>query len=130
VENEGTEPFRAVIVDFADPQANVKKIGTSSHSCNPENKTCIDEKNLFCTAKVCVQDVTMAPGAATSRHTHATDHMMIAVSDYELTDEAEGKAAVVRSKKSGEVEYIAAGITHKLTNTGKAPAHFTVIVWR
>jgi quercetin dioxygenase-like cupin family protein len=77
-----------------------------------------------------VEDVTMAPGAVTTKHSHATDHMLVAVSDYELTDQVEGKGAVVRTRKSGEVEYIPAGITHRLTNTGQAPARFTVIVWR
>jgi oxalate decarboxylase/phosphoglucose isomerase-like protein (cupin superfamily) len=56
--------------------------------------------------------------------------MLIAVSDYELTDRVEGKGIVVRTRKSSEVEYIPAGITHRITNTGQAPARFIVIVWR
>jgi quercetin dioxygenase-like cupin family protein len=131
VRNEGAAPFRVVIVKFADPQGKLKEIGSTSHTCNPGSpKTCVDEKNLFCTAKVCVEEVTMAHGAVTSKHSHATDHMLVAVSDYELTDQVEGKGAVVRTRKSGEVEYIPAGITHQLTNTGKAPAHFVVILWQ
>ena len=131
VQNVGSEPYRLVMVEFADPQGKIKKIGTSSHRCNPEKSTaCIGEKNLFCTAKVCVQDVVMAPGAATSKHSHATDHMVIAISDFEMTDEAEGKEPSTRNYKSGEVVYIAAGLKHRLTNSGKTPAHFTVILWR
>jgi oxalate decarboxylase/phosphoglucose isomerase-like protein (cupin superfamily) len=49
---------------------------------------------------------------------------------YELTHRVEGKEIVVRTRKSGEVEYIPAGITHRITNTGEAPARFTVILWR
>ena len=129
--NEGPGPFRVVIVEFADSQGKIKKIGTTSHYCNAgSTTTCVDEKNLFCTEKVCVEDVTMAPGAVTSKHSHATDHMLVAISDYELTDNVEGKGTVVRSHKSGEVEYIPAGITHQLTNTGTSPARFTVILWR
>jgi uncharacterized RmlC-like cupin family protein len=129
--NAGADPFRVVIVDFTDPQGKMKEVGTTSHYCNPGRTTaCVNEKKLFCTAKVCVEDVTMAPGAVTSKHSHATDHMLVAVSDYELTDNVEGKGTVVRSRKSGEVEYIQAGITHQLTNSGQAPAHFTVILWR
>lgn len=129
--NEGPGPFRAVIVEFADPQGKMKPVGTVSHYCNPGSTTaCVDEKSLFCTTRVCVEDVSIAPGAVTTKHSHATDHMLIAVSDYELTDEVEGKGTVVRARKSGEVEYIPAGINHRLTNTGQAPAHFTVILWR
>ena len=48
----------------------------------------------------------------------------------ELTDRVEGKGIVVRTRKSGEVEYITAGITHRITNASLAPARFIVIVWR
>ncbi len=130
-QNESPEPFRVVIVEFADPQGAIKRVGTTTKYCNPGSTTaCVDEKSLFCTARVCVEDVGIAPGALTSKHSHATDHMLVAVSDYELTDQVEGKGTVVRRLKSGEVEYIPAGITHQMTNTGKAAARFTVIVWR
>jgi quercetin dioxygenase-like cupin family protein len=129
--NEDTDPFRVVVVEFADPQGKMEPVGTTSHYCNPDSTTaCVDEKNLFCTLKICVEDVIIAPGAVTTRHTHATDHALVAISDYELTDQVEGKGTVVHARKSGEVEFTPAGITHRLTNTGHTPAHFTVIVWR
>jgi quercetin dioxygenase-like cupin family protein len=131
IENEGEGRFRVVTVEFADPQGKMEKVGTASHYCNPGSTTaCVDEKQLFCTEKVCVEDVSIAPGAITTKHSHTTDHMLVAVSDYELTDRVEGKGIVVRTRKSGDAEYISAGITHRLTNTGQAPARFTVIVWR
>ena len=131
IKNEGAGPFRVVIVEFADPQGKMKQVGPASHYCNPgSTAACVDEKNLFCTAKVCVEDVSIAPGAVTIKHSHATPHMLVAVSDYELTDQVEGKGTVARSRKSGEVEYIPAGISHRLTNAGQAPARFTVILWR
>jgi quercetin dioxygenase-like cupin family protein len=131
IKNEGADPFRVVIVELADPQGKMERVGTALHYCNlGSTAACVDEKNLFCTAKVCVVDVNIAPGAVTTKHSHATAHMLVAVSDYELTDEVEGKGTVVRSRKSGEVEYIPAGISHRQTNTGQAPARFTVILWR
>ena len=131
ITNEGDATMRMVVVEFAEPQGKVERLGTTSHTCDPGSTTaCWDEHNLFCSAKVCVEDVVIAPGTVTHKHSHATDHMMIAISDYELTDEVEGKDTVVRSRKTGEIEYIPAGITHQITNTGKAAAHFTVILWR
>jgi quercetin dioxygenase-like cupin family protein len=130
IKNVGTSPFETVLVEFADAQGTMKRIGKKSQTCAPGTKKCVEEKELFCTEKVCVEEVKMAPGAITVKHSHSTDHMLIAVSDYELTDEVEGKGTVVRRHKSGEVEYIPAGITHRLTNTGQAPAYFTVILWK
>jgi len=129
--NTGLGRLRVVIVEFADPQGKMKEVGTASRYCNPNSTTaCVDEKQLFCTERVCVEDVSIAPGAITTKHGHTTDHMLVAVSDYELTDRVEGKGIVVRTRKSGEVEYIPAGITHRITNTGEDPARFTVIIWR
>ncbi|HSS98806.1 MAG TPA: hypothetical protein VLK33_17345 [Terriglobales bacterium] len=131
VKNEGTGPLRVVVVEFNDAQGKMEQINTTSHTCNASSTTmCYDEHNLFCTAKVCVEDVTLAPGAITHKHSHSTDHMLIAVSDYELSDQVEGKGTVVRTRKSGEIEYLTAGITHQQTNIAKTPARFIVIAWR
>ena len=128
--NEGAKDFRAVIVEFAEAQGKMKKVGTKSKTCTPDSKACVEEKQLFCTEKVCVENVSMAPGSSSIKHSHATDHMIVAVSDFELTDEVEGTGTVIRKHKSGEVEYLPAGITHRLTNKGTEAAQFTVIVWR
>ncbi len=128
--NVGSSPFEAVIVAFADAQGTMKRIHKKSQTCAPGTKTCVEEKELFCTEKVCVEEVKMAPGSVSVRHSHATDHMLIAVSDYELTDEVEGKGTIIRRHKSGEVEYIPAGITHRLQNNTKSLAQFIVILWR
>lgn len=131
VKNEGTDTLRVVVIDLNDAQGKMERINTTSHTCNAgSTNACYDEHNLFCTAKVCVEDVTIAPGTTTHKHSHSTDHMLVAVSDYELTDQVEGKGTVVRTRKSGEIEYLTAGITHQQTNTGKAPARFIVIAWR
>jgi quercetin dioxygenase-like cupin family protein len=131
LKNQGTEALRAVIINFADPQGKMEPVGTSSHTCNVGSTTaCYDEHNLFCTDRVCVEDVTIAPGAVTHKHSHSTDHMLVAVSDYELSDEVEGKGTIIRSRKSGEIEYLTAGITHQQTNIAKTPARFIVIAWR
>jgi quercetin dioxygenase-like cupin family protein len=131
--NLEVEPFRVAVVEFADLQGKLEKAAKPKKTryCNTGSKTvCVDENELFCTAKVCVEDVVMAPGAVTTKHSHTTDHMLVAISGYELTDTIEGKGTSVRTRRSGEVEYISAGITHQLTNTGKQPAHFVVVLWR
>jgi quercetin dioxygenase-like cupin family protein len=130
-ENEDSSPFRMVTIEFAEPQGKLEQMGTTSHYCNPGSTTaCVDEKNLFCTAKVCVEDVTIAAGAVTTKHSHTTDHMLVAISDYQLADSIEGKGRTLRARRSGEVEYIPAGITHQMTNTAPTAGRFIVILWR
>lgn len=130
--NAGATPLRAVAVEFAAPQGKVElKQGHPTRYCNPGSKTaCVDEKYLFCTAKVCVEDVTMGAGAVTTRHSHDTDHMILAVSDYSMSDDIVGKGMAMRDVKSGGVEYTPAGLTHVLTNKSGKDIHFVVVVFR
>jgi quercetin dioxygenase-like cupin family protein len=131
-ENVGKSPFRASIIEFTGTQGAVDRTKQkSSRYCNPGSKTaCVEEKYLFCTARFCVEDVTMGAGAMTSQHSHDTDHMLIAVSDYSLADDVNGKGVTMRNVKSGGVEYIPAGITHMLTNKSPNAVRFVVVVFR
>jgi quercetin dioxygenase-like cupin family protein len=128
----GKATLRAVMVEFASPQGAVEQEPQSpTRYCNPGSKTaCVDEKYLLCTAKVCVEEVRMGAGAVTTKHSHDTDHMIIAVSDYSLADDVVGKGVVMRDVKSGGVEYTPAGITHTLTNKSGKDIRFVVVVFR
>jgi len=132
VHNDGDTAFRATVVDFLAPQRAVKPVPQkSSRYCNPKSTTaCVSERYLFCTDRVCVSEVEMGPGAVTMKHSHSTDHMVIAISDLEMKDMIEGRAApVMRSQKSGEVLFADAGITHQLEN-GPKPARFITVSWK
>lgn len=132
VRNDGNAGFRTTVVEFMAPQGEIKQLTSKpSRYCNPNSKTaCVTERYLFCTAKVCVSEVEMGPGAVTMKHSHSTDHLVIAVSDLEMKDWIEGRpAAVERSQTGGEVLFVDAGITHQLAN-GPKPAHMIVVSWK
>jgi len=130
--NNSPAAVRSLDIELAEPQgASTPSKEPPSHYCNPGSKTaCVDEKYLYCTEKVCVSDVTMGEGAITMKHSHQTDHMVVALTDYRLSDNVEGKGTNVRVQQSGGVEYLAAGITHQLTNVAQHPVRFMVIVFR
>jgi quercetin dioxygenase-like cupin family protein len=132
VRNTAPAAFRAVEIEFTEQQGkSTPSKQAASHYCNAGSKTaCVDEKYLFCTDKVCLSDVTLGEGAITTKHSHATDHMLVALTDYRLSDNVEGKGTNVRVQQSGGVEYIPAGITHQLTNVAQHPVRFLVIVFR
>jgi quercetin dioxygenase-like cupin family protein len=151
-ENRGDSVMRAVTIEFIEPAGKQRDAeARPNHYCNsnepvreksqspqasadagesrPRGLRCVDEKYLFCTETLCVEDVTIDPGAVTTKHSHAADHMLVAITDYQLTDVSQ-KGKTVRSKKLGEFEYIPAGITHQLTNSGSKPARFVVIAFK
>ncbi len=129
--NLSDQPFRNVTIELRHPQgAATPATQPASRYCNPGSKTaCVTEKYLFCTQQVCVSDVTMGPGAVTMRHSHATDHMVVAVTDLAMSDEIEGKPPMTRAMKAGEVAYIPAGLTHRLVN-GPQEIRFITLQFR
>lgn len=131
-ENKGKSEVRAVTIDFLEAAGKQQDPPRGSNKyCNEnDKKICVDEKYLFCTDKFCVEDVTMDPGAISTKHSHSSDHMLVAITDYTLSDVIVGKGKKLRTKKAGEVEYIPMGITHQLTNTGSAKARFIVIAFK
>ena len=131
-ENLGASDFLSVIFEFVEPQGQrLPPSGPATHRCNPGSDTvCVDEKPLFCTTRFCVDDVTFAPLAIRSDDASTSDQMLIAVSDFTLSEQTPGRAAVVHTKKTGEIEPIPAGPARRWTNTGRAPGHFVVVSFR
>ena len=129
---QGGAPMQTVHVDFAEPQGKVtRNPQPPTRYCNPSSKTaCVSEKYALCTVKMCAEEVTMGPDAVTTKHSHDTDHMLIAISDYSLADDTVGKGVIMRNVKTGGVEYIPAGITHQLTNKTGKDIRFVVVVFR
>ena len=128
ITNLSDQPFRNVTIELLRAQgAATPATQPASRYCNPGSQTaCVSERYLFCTERVCVSDVTMGPGAATMRHTHSTDHMVVAVTDVVMTDEIEDKPAVERRIKAGDAVYVPAGITHRLINGPQATRFITL----
>jgi hypothetical protein len=56
--------------------------------------------------------------------------MIVAVSDHAFREEVSGTAAVLHTKKSGEVENLAAGAASRWTNVSDRPAHIIVVSFR
>jgi hypothetical protein len=87
------------------------------------------KKPLFCTSRFCVDDLVMAPRAVRSTGGVTNDQILVAVSGYTFSEDVPGTAAAVHSRKSGEIEPVAAGPARRWTNTGDA-AHLVVVTVR
>jgi len=131
-ENVGTERFTSVIFEFASSQGErVPSTLPATHMCNPGSTTaCVDVRSLFCTARFCVDDLRMAAGAVSNQLAATPDRMLVAVSDYAFREEESGAAAVVHTRKSGEIENLAAGATSRWTNVSDKPAHIIIVSFR
>lgn len=68
-------------------------------------------------AKKTVTRVEIIPGAGEPPHTHATEMVLIPVTDGSVEWNVNGK--IVTSLKAGEALFVPANTTHSLKNTGK-----------
>jgi hypothetical protein len=130
-ENIGTDRFLSVIFEFVDSQGpRTSADRPATHTCNPDGRTgCVDEKPLFCTSRFCVDDLMMAPRAVRPAGGATNDQILVAISGYTFSEDIPGTAAAVHTRKSGEVEPMAAGPAKRWTNAGDA-AHLVVVTVR
>jgi quercetin dioxygenase-like cupin family protein len=130
-ENIGTDRFLSVIFEFVDSQGSrTSATRPAMHRCNPDNqKACVDEKQLFCTSRFCVDELTMSPLAVRPAGGMTNDQILVAVSSYTFSEEISGTAAAVHTRHSGEIEPIAAGPARRWTNASD-PAHLVVVTLR
>lgn len=131
-ENIGANVFRSVILEFNSSMGAIEPSKPpDSRYCNPGSETaCVGEKHLFCTAGFCVKEISIAPGAIWRNNEYASDQMLVAVSDYELSHQRKGKAAHARRRKSGEVEYFTGDSAGQWVNAAGVPALIIAIVFR
>jgi quercetin dioxygenase-like cupin family protein len=131
-ENRDSADFLCVIFEFVEPQGEkVAPTRSATRTCvTGDQMACVDEKPLLCTAKFCVEEMIIAPQGVRQDRPETMDRMLVAVSSYTLSEQAEGMAAAIHSKKTGEVEFVPAGPTRRWTNTASTPARYIVVTYR
>jgi len=132
VKNAGKEPVSFMQVQFLRTPGKYLALDIpATHYCNPGSETaCVTEKYLFCTDRFCAEQVTLGPGAISTQHTHAADHIVIPTSAFTWREEAKGKPPMNYDFKMGEAKFESKGVTHRLTNVGNTTATMFVIQYK
>jgi hypothetical protein len=127
--NDSTTPLRAVVLEFNDPQGEaISELVPVKRQCADGSKTaCVEQKHLFCTAVLCAEDVKIGPHATRSGFTSEAAQMLVAVSDYALTDALNGTGPATHTRTSGQVEWLPAGAANRWTNTASTSARVILI---
>jgi len=68
--------------------------------------------------QVRVQRLVLEPGAATPKHTHAHDHIGVALGDGEIADVAPDGTERRRTLVDGALAFVPSGVVHSLRNVG------------
>ena len=68
-----------------------------------------------------VFELTVAPQESTLMHRHDNDYVAVIVAPSEIQNAVEGKPVTTGRAGLGEVRFVSAPVTHRLTNTGDKP---------
>ncbi|MGZ4809430.1 MAG: hypothetical protein ACXV7D_08875 [Thermoanaerobaculia bacterium] len=129
-ENRDRADFLCVIFEFVQSQGQRAALEAGpTRTCGPDQESCVEEKPLLCTEKFCVDDVILAPHAVKQDRVEPTDRMLVAVSDYSLSEQSEDRGTTIHARKTGAVELISAGPARRWTNTTGTPAHYIVVTF-
>jgi quercetin dioxygenase-like cupin family protein len=121
-------PFRNLTIEFLQDE---KAHNTSPPKWDEERGLHIfsggTQDVMFVKDGVRVSELELQPGGVIPKHHHAGPHLVVAVSDLELSSQGAGKAVSQIQLKSGEVRWVPGGFTHTLTNTGHQEARFVTL---
>jgi len=129
--NLADQPFRNVTVELMQDE-NLRDAPSPwpPETGNTREFPGVRMKALFVRDGARVSEVELQPGATVPSHHHDGPHLMVAVSDLELSSDVEGKGPMPGKFKSGDVKWLPGGFTHTLTNTGKSPARLVTVEFK
>ena len=133
--NTSSQPFRNVTIELLQDD-KLRQAPQHWDAAHPEDDRGLNVLNggskeiLFVKDGVRVSEIELQPGGVIPRHHHAGPHLVVALSDYELRGDVEGKAPETIVMKRGESRWTAGGYTHVVTNSGQQPAKFVTLEFR
>jgi beta-alanine degradation protein BauB len=82
---------------------------------------------LFVRDSVRVSLIELQPGGMVPLHQHIGPHLVVALTDYELRSDVQGKAPSKFTMKQGGTDWVPGGYSHTLMNTGHTTAKFVTV---
>jgi quercetin dioxygenase-like cupin family protein len=134
--NESAHPFHNITIELLKPSSSVK---TCTEGCEVPNgcagATLASPPGCPTTIRRIASDqwtaslVTLPPSAHMEKHTHTMPHMVVAVTDLDLSSQAESATASIR-KSPGGLAWVPSGVTHSLANNSSRPAQFVILEFK
>jgi quercetin dioxygenase-like cupin family protein len=125
--NNSARPFHNITIDLLQTATNVKRCTESCSVPLPcEAKSCPSIERRISSDQWVMSFITMPPGASVEKHTHPMPHLVVAVSNVDLT--VDTGSSVSHSKLAiGGVAWVAAGVTHSVRNDTASAARFVTL---
>ncbi|MGZ7073028.1 MAG: hypothetical protein ACXVKL_11365 [Candidatus Angelobacter sp.] len=131
--NKSDRPFHNITIELLKPSS---KVATCSDDCDAPPPCAAEQKANCPTATHRISSdqwrvsmVTLPPSARVEKHTHNAAHLVVAVSDLDLTSQADSASNNVK-REPGGLAWVPAGVTHSLTNNSSKPAQFVTLEFK
>lgn len=137
--NLSDQPFRNITVELLSPAGDVNFCDPSKSSCDIKYGSecvvggvvrCAVSRVLAKSQNFEIGETIIPAGLSTPLHSHRGSHLAIPVTDLDLESQSPGKPAVPVRGKAGDFEWIKAGSTHILKNSGSSDARIITIEFK
>lgn len=118
-------PFRNVTIELKQKGSASAAADTALHEIAPG----VTRRVVMVQDGVRVTELQLAAGAAIPMHHHDAPHLVVALTEMELTSISATGTVIVR-QKPGDTAWIKAGVTHSLQNSGQKVAKFLTLEWQ
>jgi quercetin dioxygenase-like cupin family protein len=130
VRNMGQAPFRNVTIELLQAPAPAGAPSKWEEEHGVSSFKGGSREVLLTKGGVRVTKIDLKPGGALPKHELDGPHFVVAVSDLDLREAAQGKALHAVELKAGELKWEDAGPAHKLMNKGKQDAKIVLLEFK
>jgi len=131
--NNSDRPFHNITIELLKPSANVKTCTelcvTRQQKCHDGGSSCPESEKRISADQWTLSLVTLPPSAQIEKHSHTMPHLVVAVSDLDLTTQADSGSTNFK-RAPGGFAWVPAGVTHTLINNSSKPAQFVTLEFK
>lgn len=128
--NQSDKPFHNLTIELLKPSTGVKTCTESCAmpvACAAEpGRVCPTIERRISSDQWTALYVTMPAGSRLDKHTHATPHLVVAVTELDLTQQI-GDETRHTKVPAGGYAWVPAGLTHTLTNSSAKAAQYVAL---
>lgn len=128
--NQSDKPFHNLTIELLKPSTGVK---TCTEACAMPvactagpGTICPSIERRIASDQWTALYVTMPPGSRLEKHTHDKPHLVVAITDLDLTQQV-GAETRHTQVPAGGYAWVPAGLTHTLANTGAKAAQYVAL---
>jgi len=125
--NLSGHPFRNVTIELMQDDKMRDSTGNWPETSGEKSFAGGHTKILFVKDGARVTETDLDPGATLPSHHHSGPHLVVAVSDLDLSSQGEGSAPAPVKISAGDIRWVAGNVTHSVTNAGTRPARLVLV---